>query len=428
MKLIALATGLALLAVQPAAGQSVPPGAEKLTACTQNVVRKEVRSLSPDEWKAYTTAVNNAQRDKWNDWFGYLHQQVASVIHGNPKFLPFHRRFVRDYESVLRRYDQSIAIPYWNALVDYQQPDRSPILSGQYFGGNGDASTSCVRDGIAATWALSSPNSRCLQRKFNGGNVISSWYSPEYMTSVLQTTKYYVDLRASMENSLHGAVHLSLNGEMGTMNSPADPVFWIHHTNIDRLFAQWQAVSPSDRQYQYNGNDLDNKPVNVSEPLTHYNEPVYSVMRLGYGDMCYTYDTIVAAGGNTNDLAMNKRSLEKRDCHKEGHAQDLIKQLPQDVLEKFYPSFAKGNYHPLENEMTALHPQQPMAADGNSTAFKPQKTCGCKRGKMPKPSKLADWWIKMQGSRPCRVKKLEQHASDHVDALNKANYLSPYLF
>jgi len=27
---------------------------------------------------------------------------------------------------------------------------------------------------------------------------------------------------------------------MAGTNSPADPVFWLHHANIDRLWAEWQ--------------------------------------------------------------------------------------------------------------------------------------------------------------------------------------------
>ncbi|KAJ1965551.1 hypothetical protein GGI12_000692 [Dipsacomyces acuminosporus] len=421
MKLIALVTGLALLAMQPTAGQSVPPEAAQLPACSQTIVRKEIRSLSPDEWNIYKNAVTAAQRDGWNNWFGYTHNMVADAIHSSAKFNTFHRAFLRDYENVLRRYDQRVAIPYWNALVDYQSPDRSAVLGSQYLGSNGDESTSCVRDGIASTWNPAYPNVHCLKRKYNNGKSISPWYSPEYMTSILQTTQSYDVLRASIENSLHGTVHLSLNGDMGTMYSPMDPVFWIHHSNIDRIYAQWQAINPGERTYQYNGVDIKNKPVSLYDKLDHYNQPVYTVMRLGYGDMCYTYDTIVAANGNTN-------SLTKRHCKKTKLAKELVKQLPQDVVNKFYPSFAKGKFNPLENEMTPLHPQQPMAADGKNSTFAPKKTCGCHRGKMPKPSKLADWWIKMQGAKPCDVNKIEKFASDHIDALNKANYLSPYLF
>ncbi|KAJ1934147.1 hypothetical protein EC988_008898, partial [Linderina pennispora] len=272
-----------------------------------------------------------------------------------------------DYEQVLQRYNPSVAIPYWNALVDYQQPAASSVLGDDYFGKDGDAGSECVTSGIASSWSYKLSTTTCLMRKFNGGNgTINSWYSPEYMTSLLQTTTDYADLRNKIENSLHGAVHLAINGAMSTMYSPVDPVFWIHHSNIDRLYAQWQAVSPGERTFMYTGVDGDKKPVSPTDQMPSYSEPIYSVMRLGFGKSCYTYDTIQAANGDTNKLSSNgnlrKRSAQK--CGQRDHAQQLVKQLPKDVVSKFFPKFAAGNSHPLENELTALSPLKPMAADG----------------------------------------------------------------
>lgn len=31
---------------------------------------------------------------------------------------------------------------------------------------------------------------------------------------------------------------------MARIDSPADPVFWLHHANVDRIWAQWQALHP----------------------------------------------------------------------------------------------------------------------------------------------------------------------------------------
>ncbi|KAI1335061.1 Di-copper centre-containing protein [Xylariaceae sp. FL0016] len=46
---------------------------------------------------------------------------------------------------------------------------------------------------------------------------------------------------------VHNAVHV-YTGNGGHMNFPAasafDPIFWLHHTNIDRLLAIWQACNP----------------------------------------------------------------------------------------------------------------------------------------------------------------------------------------
>jgi len=50
--------------------------------------------------------------------------------------------------------------------------------------------------------------------------------------------------------SPHGTVHVTVGGENGHMSmvplAAFDPIFWLHHANVDRLFALWQAIYPDE--------------------------------------------------------------------------------------------------------------------------------------------------------------------------------------
>jgi hypothetical protein len=46
------------------------------------------------------------------------------------------------------------------------------------------------------------------------------------------------------ESELHNRVHVWVGGSMGPATSPDDPVFFLHHCNIDRLWALWQFRNP----------------------------------------------------------------------------------------------------------------------------------------------------------------------------------------
>ncbi|MBL1079821.1 LysM peptidoglycan-binding domain-containing protein [Nocardia sp. 2] len=46
-----------------------------------------------------------------------------------------------------------------------------------------------------------------------------------------------------LEGTPHGAVHVQVGGLMGAFNTAAlDPIFWLHHANIDRLWEVWRTL------------------------------------------------------------------------------------------------------------------------------------------------------------------------------------------
>ncbi|KAI9805502.1 MAG: hypothetical protein M1825_000753 [Sarcosagium campestre] len=48
-----------------------------------------------------------------------------------------------------------------------------------------------------------------------------------------------------LENSIHGPVHVQVGQDMGIVSRAAfDPIFWLHHCEVDRLVSWWQALHP----------------------------------------------------------------------------------------------------------------------------------------------------------------------------------------
>ncbi len=44
--------------------------------------------------------------------------------------------------------------------------------------------------------------------------------------------------------NLHNRVHVWVGGQMATGMSPNDPVFWLHHCFVDKLWSEWQKRNP----------------------------------------------------------------------------------------------------------------------------------------------------------------------------------------
>ncbi|KAK6196963.1 hypothetical protein LQW54_010977 [Pestalotiopsis sp. IQ-011] len=51
---------------------------------------------------------------------------------------------------------------------------------------------------------------------------------------------------------IHNSIHGQIGGQMGNPQVAAfDPIFWLHHTNIDRMFAMWQALHQDGKESSY---------------------------------------------------------------------------------------------------------------------------------------------------------------------------------
>jgi tyrosinase len=92
--------------------------------------------------------------------------------------------------------------------------------------------------------------------------------------SVLGLTSF-VDVSGQLQN-IHDAVHGWVGGQMGVISTAAfDPIFWTHHTMIDRLWYQWQLK-----------HGINNIPPNylgqTLEPFGLTVEQVLDVNMLGY--------------------------------------------------------------------------------------------------------------------------------------------------
>ena len=154
-------------------------------------------------------------------------------------FLPWHRMYVFAFENIIRAVsgDAAFTLPYW----DYT--DASEFAIPPQF--------RLANDPVWGSLYRSARNPGV-----NAGQPISD--ADTLNLAILSETSYSSNggdagFCAGLDNGLHGAVHVSVgdatNG-MGVVPWAAnDPLFWLHHCNIDRIWATWNAAghaNPSD--------------------------------------------------------------------------------------------------------------------------------------------------------------------------------------
>ena len=128
--------------------------------------RRDVTGLSASERQAFINTLYgmkqtpSAYQAGTNAYDYFVSAHVAAFRHTNahrcPSFLPWHREFLRRFESEMRRVsgDPGMCLPYW----DWQRPGSyQSIFTDDFLGGNGDpydlylVKTGAFREGV---WAM----------------------------------------------------------------------------------------------------------------------------------------------------------------------------------------------------------------------------------------------------------------------------------
>jgi len=356
-KLAIIATSLLpLVTVPAAAGQ-----------CTHPVVRKEWRKLLAHEKAEWIRAVNclshlshddaltptvkptdivavNTSGSYYDD-IVYMHMDLNHVIHWTGLFLPWHRWYVHFFESVLKsKCDFAGVTPYWNWSIDAGDVYGSTFFEDHDpksgLGGWGDPSHDFeVPTGGFSKFHLSYPSAHTLRRNFTlrpyaGGN--SPFVpDPDVMANISFTKAEVHKMINGFENDFkgfqtyfegftgaHRNVHEILGADLagkcpttapkncvpGPTFSANEPLFFMHHAMVDKVWFDWQ------RKHEANFWAYEGGSVQAISNLTGYNtypngappaltlhslmpadgmfpqSTIHDVMNTTGGYLCYVYE------------------------------------------------------------------------------------------------------------------------------------------
>jgi tyrosinase len=253
-------------------------------------IRKDQSSLTDDEKATFVDAIlalkqapsmlhpGSPTASRYDDYVE-LHVKAMMAMpegwaHQGPAFFPWHRVLLIHLERDLQQVtgDPTLSIPYWDWIEKPEFPS--------FLGGDGDPDHGFdVVDGPFGRdkWifnVVDSPGmARHLQRRFGFGDLDEAgnpakmdlpsaaaqdtalkirWYDAVPWDATSPSASSF---REVAEVDLHNQVHRWVGGfwtsdgalatgTMMQMTSPNDPVFWLHHCNLDRLWAAWQTLHP----------------------------------------------------------------------------------------------------------------------------------------------------------------------------------------
>lgn len=200
-------------------------------------IRKNANSLTPGERDRLVAAfaqLNNQGAGRFTD-FRDMHTNVSSPqAHGAPAFLPWHRAYLLDLERELQAIDPSVALPYWR----FDQP--SPNIFTRDFFGVSDQNGSVRFSPTNPLQFWRTDGFQGINRRpfFDTASAAAPGVRNEAQTLALGNL--FSQFR-SLEGNPHGTAHVSFGGFISSIGTAArDPLFFLLHCNVDRLWAKWQ--------------------------------------------------------------------------------------------------------------------------------------------------------------------------------------------
>jgi N-acetylneuraminic acid mutarotase len=155
-------------------------------------------------------------------------------------FLPWHRLMLAQFEGVIREvlHDEEFTLPYWNPVTGNPEDFILPAAFRQ--------PGSPLYNGTRWFWV-------------NGGERIDNLYR-DWISLDALNEKFYIDapqgslgFNPRLDQNPHFFTHFALGGDMAEFSTVGgDPMFYLHHANIDRLWESWNRLgntNPTDPKY-----------------------------------------------------------------------------------------------------------------------------------------------------------------------------------
>lgn len=235
---------------------------EQLASLRKGVEVMKARSVSdPTSWafQANIHGTFDAPPDPlWNQ-----------CQHGTIHFLTWHRGYVYYFERILRKAanDESLDLPYWDWTTAPSLPEAFRMPA--------DASNP-LYDATRAINDGSSLNPLIVVNDKATALALIPFYNP------------FPSFSRRFEASPHGAVHIAINGNMSLFETAGqDPIFWLHHCNIDRVWDEWLNLAGG----RLNPNDDPFLDTEFSFADENGQTVTHKVRELLYSsDLCYRYE------------------------------------------------------------------------------------------------------------------------------------------
>ncbi len=170
------------------------------------------------------------------------------LLHNSPYiFLPWHRWFLVQFESLLRRIDCRLTLPYWHwsrvAHHWWSGSGNEDFWSSEDhgLGGDGNPTDQCVENGPfnRGKWhLLKMIGGGCLTRNFSYASLTGD--SEHLSRTFALPVEKFLEFEEIVREIYHDEIHNAVGGTMFKPTASNAPEVIPHHSFLDKIWLQWQ--------------------------------------------------------------------------------------------------------------------------------------------------------------------------------------------
>lgn len=203
-------------------------------------VRKNANTLTNGERDRFIAAFQQLNTSGRFADFRNMHTNVSSPqAHGAPGFLPWHRAYLLDLEREIQNIDPSVTMPYWR----FDQPAPN-IFTLDYLGVSNALGTVQFSPTNPLQFWTTDGVVGINRRPFFNTAAAPPGLLTEAQTLALGGAGNLYRTFRNLEGNPHGSAHVSFGGFISSIGTAAkDPLFFLLHCNVDRLWAKWQRLN-----------------------------------------------------------------------------------------------------------------------------------------------------------------------------------------
>jgi tyrosinase len=213
--------------------------------------RKSAFAMSKAEQDVYKNAVTTMISGGTYTTLVSIHKDMSHNMHdmgtlvSRLRFLSWHRAYLIHFEAELQKVDKTAFVPYWKWV-----------------------------DGGVPSWLASFTPT--VDKIPNNRNNLTSPITTQARIDVVLKSPDYPTFTHELEIDPHNQGHVALGKPMSQVpTAPSDPIFWMHHGEVDRVWSLWQTANPG-KGPLLSGTDA------VMDPWTEDVKALSSIASLGY--------------------------------------------------------------------------------------------------------------------------------------------------